>query len=421
MGSYCTLYFDDLDVCSSKSFVPDDFCAIFQEPDRRSRRSRDTDSESPEISYEAGREVVLARLDLLGCTSAVARERLEAWLKEERAEWNEYLEDGGDWAAESAQAIHDLTADEWYARISHVLATRYSAPEAADAVERHMREADGGWLWFDGYGSLIVLRALLDACADARTVKLDITDLAAGGWIDPNGALCQGRRRQEPLEPRPLVPTMVLGEGSSDVRILQHSLRVMYSEFQEYFSFFNHSDLSVDGGAGYLVKFLKAFAAARVPFRVVAIFDNDTAGIQAFNQAKALGLPDNFVIVRLPDNELARKYPTIGPQGSHIVDVNGQAASIELYLGRAALSVKSELRPVRWTGYNQTAQAYQGEVEFKHDVESKFFEQLTTYANSRDARRAFPELARVWETIFAEVRRSAESAERNRHRAILET
>jgi hypothetical protein len=48
---------------------------------------------------------------------------------------------------------------------------------------------------------------------------------------------------------------------------------------QDYFSFFNHAELSVDGGAVYLVKFLKAFAAARAPLRIVAVFDNDTAGL----------------------------------------------------------------------------------------------------------------------------------------------
>lgn len=37
----------------------------------------------------------------------------------------------------------------------------------------------------------------------------------------------------------------------------------------------------VDGGTAYLVKFLKAFAAARAPFQMSGVFDNDTTGIQA--------------------------------------------------------------------------------------------------------------------------------------------
>ena len=127
-----------------------------------------------------------------------------------------------------------------------------------------------------------------------------------------------------------------------------------------------------------------------------------------------------MIVMRLPDIELARAYPTVGPQGFHLVDVNGQAAGIELYLGRAALSVKGELRSVRWTGYNQSARAYQGEVESKTDVESAFLKQVETFGNAPDARTAFPELASVWEAIFAAVQRSAEAAERKLHGRVRE-
>jgi hypothetical protein len=60
----------------------------------------------------------------------------------------------------------------------------------------------------------------------------------------------------------------------------------------EYFSFFNHADLRVDGGANFLVKFLKAFAAARTPLRIVAVFDNDAIGAVASKQAEDLNLPN---------------------------------------------------------------------------------------------------------------------------------
>jgi hypothetical protein len=363
MGSYCTISFDDLEVCSSKSFVPASFCAIFQESDRSVRSSTDAEDD-PEIVYAAPREIVLARLALLGCTATIARERLESWLEATRASWDEYARDGN-WAAETASAANTLTADNWYERVPGCLATRFSDQEAIDEIDRRMRDTDDSWLWFDGNGSPMSIRALLDACANVKTVTLDLTDLIGGGWIEANAAICETRRREDPLEPRPLAATVVLGEGSSDLRILQRSLAMLFPERNDYFSFFNHAELSVDGGAAYLVKFLKAFAAARAPVRMIAIFDNDTTGIQAFRQASALGLPDNMTVMHLPDIEFARAYPTIGPQGFHLVDVNGQAAGIELYLGRAALSFKGELRPVRWTGYIQAARAYQGEVESK--------------------------------------------------------
>jgi hypothetical protein len=121
---------------------------------------------------------------------------------------------------------------------------------------------------------------------------------------------------------------------------------------------------------------------------------NFSAGRQAHRQASALALPDNMMLVRLPDTDLARTYPTVGPQGEHVLDVNGQAASIELYLGRDVLTVNGALRPVRWTGYNQAARAYQGEVEGKTEVEAAFLDTIATFTDPVEARAAFPRLSR---------------------------
>ena len=413
MGSYCTIYFDELEVCSAKSAVPAVFSAIFQESDRLVRASRCEDDDTPEIVYQTTKKVVLARLALLGCTSQVARERLSRWIMDERTTWEEYVDDShGDWAAETADAIRNFTVEEWYKRVPQVLATRLNSDEPIDAIDRHMRNHDESWLWFDGYDSLVGLRALLDANPQVEQVTLDVSDLIHGGWLDANERVCQGHRYGDIHSMGPLAPIVVLAEGRSDIAILKRSLSILFSERQDYFSFFEHEKLSVDGGAAYLVKFLKAFAAARTPLRLMAIFDNDTAGRQAHREAQRLGLPDNMILLRLPDTELAKTYPTVGPQGYHAVDVNGQAASIELYLGRSALTVNGQLRPVRWTGYDKGADAYQGEVEAKDEVKQHFFKELKTFSNSTDAQHALPELVDAWTSIFAAVEQSAEEAER---------
>ena len=98
MGSYCSLRFDDWDVCSFKSEVPDEFCALFQEGDRVSFTSRAPVQEEGEceedvrtIAYQASREVILNRLALLGCAEAVADERFAEWLETERKEYQGYV------------------------------------------------------------------------------------------------------------------------------------------------------------------------------------------------------------------------------------------------------------------------------------------------------------------------------------------
>ena len=410
MGSYCTIYFDDLEVCSAKSAVPDMFSAIFQESDRLVRASRYEGDDAPEVVYETTKDVVLARLALMGCTSQIARERLSRWITDERETWAEYALYGdgngdGNWAEETAEALRKFTIEEWHTRVPQVLAGQHTREEPVDVIDRHMR----GHLWFDD--SLVGFRALLDANPHVEKVTLDVSDLVGGGWLDVDERVCQGHRN-DALRMEPLAPTVILAEGRSDINILKRSLSILFPERQDYFSFFEHAELKVDGGASYLVKFLKAFAAARAPLRLVAIFDNDTAGRQAHRQAQDLDLPDNMILLRLPDTDLAKTYPTIGPQGFHAVNVNGQAASIELYLGRAALTVNGKLRRVRWTGYDKTANAYQGEVEEKDDVKQYFFQELRTLSHSTDAQKAFPELVTVWEAIFAAVERSAEAAER---------
>lgn len=57
-----------------------------------------------------------------------------------------------------------------------------------------------------------------------------------------------------------------------------------------------------------------------------------------------------------------------GQVTADVMDVNGQAAGIELYLGERALREGETLRPVRWTGFVSAANAYQGEVEGKNQV-----------------------------------------------------
>jgi hypothetical protein len=194
----------------------------------------------------------------------------------------------------------------------------------------------------------------------------------------------------------------ILAEGTTDIEFLRASLRACYPHFLEFFGFFDHHELSVDGGAPFLVKFVKAFAAAKVSAEIIVIFDNDVAGREAARQLSKLKLPPNFTILTLPDIELARAYETIGPEGEHVADVNGRAGAIELYLGKHSLTLASgRLSPVRWTSFDRGAKQYQGEVEDKPQIHDRFRREIAVERTPEEARRAFPELVQVWDLIFA--------------------
>jgi hypothetical protein len=419
MGSYCALKFDEIEIFDVKSVVPDDFVALFQESDRVVRKVPETeeDDSTTDIFYQASRDVILTRLALLGCTEGVVRDKFEEWKKNQKKSLAEYVEYSGDEDGDQKlKVINEFDFDVWRERGAALLAMGWDKlpEEPVDEIDRHLRDNYDGWLHFAGYGSLVTVRALLDAFPTVKHVTLDISDLVGGGYIGGEEPICGDRRKTNHGEIRNLAPTVILAEGSTDIQILERSLATLYPEVRDYFSFFDHRELSVDGGTSYLVKFLKAFAAARAPLHIVAVFDNDAAGIHAYTQTNALTLPSNIKALCLPDIKLAEKYPTVGPQGDGVANVNGRAASIELYLGRHSLNdERGNLRPVRWTGYVPPIKTYQGEVECKAEIQARFFKSIANVANSTAARNAFPELTQVWQAILKVVERSMSEARRN--------
>lgn len=103
----------------------------------------------------------------------------------------------------------DLSLEEWRKRVPGVIATRYDGREPIDRIDKAMK-GDGSWLWFDGYASLVSIRALLDACPDIKSVTLDLTGLVQGGWVDFDEAVCAKRREADMSVLRTLAPTVIL-------------------------------------------------------------------------------------------------------------------------------------------------------------------------------------------------------------------
>jgi hypothetical protein len=403
MGSYCSLDFDDVQVFSVKSVVPDEFIALFQETDRADFPGDEDTGELSRHLYAATRTAVLDRLDVSGITSSAAKTAFQQWQQSETDSWREMLRDDPTFGL-TLKAIEEFTYEEWQRRVPNILHTRFDRdqPEATDEVEERMLDASDGWLFFKATDYRLLVRAMLDAFPESNEVKLDISDLIHGGYLDEESKLCEAARASD-AQIRPVnEPIVLLGEGSTDVRALQKSICVLYPHLVDYFSFFDHMELNVDGGASYLVKFLRAFAAARISSRMVAIFDNDTAGREAFEAANELRLPRTIKVLRLPDTGLASAYPTIGPQGNNVMNVNGTAASIELYLGRHNLTdYDGSLIPVRWRGLSQRTNTYQGQVDRKAEIMERFNRDIGVQRTASEAQALFPELVQVWETVFS--------------------
>ena len=204
-----------------------------------------------------------------------------------------------------------------------------------------------------------IFRVILDAFDDKEEVVLDYTNLYYGGWCE-----------EYPEEKDYYAPkTIVLTEGKFDVEVIQESMQILYPHMTKYYSFMNFTDYKVQGSTNFLTHYLKAFIGAGIENRVIAIYDNDSAGMAELIGIKHIKLPENFRVFKLPSIELAESYPTLGPNGKENMNINERACSIEMFLGKDVLMEENEFIPIQWKGYVEKTETYQGEIMNKSLVQ----------------------------------------------------
>lgn len=211
-----------------------------------------------------------------------------------------------------------------------------------------------------------VFRVVLEAFKEEELITLDYTDLFEGGWCD-----CV------PAEKEYSVPkTIILTEGSSDAGIISDVMKLLYPYMVKFYSFIDFSTYSVQGSTNYLTHYLKVFIAAGIQNRIIALYDNDSAGLSEIKCLGKITLPSNVRIMHLPDLDICKHYPTIGPAGESIDDINGRACSIEMFLGKDVLAINGKYSPIRWKAYIEKVDAYQGEIVSKSEILEKFRKKL---------------------------------------------
>lgn len=164
-------------------------------------------------------------------------------------------------------------------------------------------------------------------------------------------------------------PLVVLTEGSSDSRILTEAVSVTHPHLIDFLRFMDFSG-DAEGSVDSLVKLVRSFIGAGIANRVVAIADNDTKAYDAMEKLKENGVPDSYRIRHYPDLPLLTSYPTLGPQSDQpvLMDINGKAGSLEMYLGQELLALNSELVPVQWKGYIEGRRSYQGSIAKREKI-----------------------------------------------------
>ena len=147
---------------------------------------------------------------------------------------------------------------------------------------------------------------------------------------------------------------LLVTEGTSDTNIIRHAFKILRPEIADFFQFVDMEKNYPFSGHGQLENFMMGLKSIGKSDGVIAIFDNDIAGISSLNKLSKIG---GINAIKLPDLDEFKCFPTIGPDGEHLADINGRAAAIECYL---------ELPPncrIRWNNYDRNAGAYQGAID----------------------------------------------------------
>lgn len=406
MGSFAHSWLDNLFIFESKNDVDIDIIYLFRSTDKIVTSSPtnfflrqykeywgeelEDEPDFKVVFYEVSVNVVRDRLMVMGYNLDNAKVAYLTWKSAEinsQREMSERIPSMKNLYEEKIQILSSLTPEKWIQNLRKIndlgmkpnYFGRYEVSHDDPVINYMLKE---NWYGYPGYDVYSFLRMAIEALENSKKFLYDVTDLVLAGRFDYEDDFVDYGFEITSSEFVSKSKIVVLTEGKTDAWILSETLSLLYPHLVDYYSFLDFESSEFGGGVGNLANVVKAFAGARISNNILALFDNDTAASSACKIFKKIDLPSNIVIQHLPEIDLLRKYPTKGPSGSVYLDVNGMAASIELYLGEDVLRTDDiNLAPVQWKGYDQSANQYQGEVLEKRILQDRFRDKLLRAKN----------------------------------------
>lgn len=390
MGCYAELRFGSLVIARVRDSVDDEVLSIFQDsmriledvkakdyygPDFVGSLFDDEDAIIRVLRYTGSSEALADRLDFIGITETEVLALLADSIEDSLAFRLANLDiDGPDLRiAEEISALKRLTPQRWLELVSDDEAIlRTSRPYETDTPLWALGQVDC-WEMRHFIRLFLLVHPNCDVTLDLTDLELDDGDMGGDAYL-PSASLESLRSTLAAHS-----PMVVLTEGKTDAEFLQASLELLHPHLSDLIKFFDY-EAKPEGGAGALARTVRAFAAASIANRVVALFDNDTAALDAMRNLTQATLPANIRVLHYPDIELAQDYPTLGPPTYDSpsatparANVNGLACSIELYLGPDVLRLHAgDLSPVKWVSFVNGMGAYHGEVVHKKGIQEAF-------------------------------------------------
>jgi hypothetical protein len=394
MGSYAECWLSKFYVGSTKNDIDRAIMRLFCASDKKIITSNKTNipnqlsrwveylEEEDDINvvfYSCPARIIKARLELLGYSLTNAKKAYFRYLDGEISRYEESAESGKKYFEHTLKILNSMSLDEWLSTLKEIydkgLTHRGYREKNDGSLISYMLSSD--WYGFPGIDQNVALRLVLEILPENENFVYDVTDLILSGYFDLETDLVEYASNISSQDYYNNGKRIILTEGKSDTLVLSESLKLLYPHLSDYFTFMDFDGAKVGGGAGSLANMVKSFSGAGIINKVIAVFDNDTAAHAALKGIQNAKISKNIKIYTLPDVEILKDYPTIGPSGMVNMNVNGLAGSIETYLGRSNLIDTNEnFYPIQWTGLDFSSQKYQGEITEKDRVQKKFKEQL---------------------------------------------
>ncbi len=321
---------------------------------------------------------VLPRLELLGYTLDAARTEFDAIASAtDSLGYGELVWSFDDLAAALATLDVDAAAKDyhtdhdWDDFFSIELFDQLGLPARA-GDDRDARRTLGKFV--ENLHPYVILRLLAENPANlSRPVTWHYQEMIDEGWAQPAAISDSiGRVRR----------FLIVTEGSSDAHIIRKALELLRPQIADFFSFIDMQEGYPFTGTGNLHKFSQGLVAIGIENRVIVLYDNDLEGAMRFRDTSGLKLPANMRVTQLPTLPQLAHFHTAGPNGEGVANINGRAAAIECYLDLAFGKGGKDQEPkVRWTTYNESADAYQGALMFKEAYAKRFLNLRTRDSN----------------------------------------
>jgi hypothetical protein len=391
MGSYATISIGKYEYISLKSYLSP-LLLIFNTWDRRIENYIEDDEEFTSYKYITSVKLAKQCLDVSGYRISKTKEKFES----NKLDMEHYFEYEYDENMDDAIKKYDF--DNWYLSIKH-FAHKFSSEgfpwddrdkawinkikkdNVSDFVVGQSFSINSDFYWGfpeESTDYWNVFRVILDAFEDDEQIILDYSDLVNGGY-------CDEIQDENDFVSEKII---ILTEGISDSEFILRSIKILYPHLRKFYYFMEFETMKVSGGVSYLTHYIKAFAGAKISNMIIGLFDNDSAPNDELRNLRGICLPPNIRISKLPEIDIAKKYPTIGPMQNQDININGMACSIELFFGKDILQQDDgTFTPVRWTGYKDRIDQYQGEIKNKDGLQRKFRHKLDLAEKSQQIKR----------------------------------